>query len=106
LKVTAFWVIAPCSLVEVLRCYRCAYCLYHQGYESIWSVCRLQLYWLHYHGDGFIALMEAVHISETSVYFETTRRYFSERCHLHTHRRDNLKSHILLASQYGLYSWI
>jgi hypothetical protein len=42
----------------------------------------------------FIALMmEAVRISETSVYFnETTRRYVPEGYNLHTRRRDNLKS--------------
>jgi hypothetical protein len=45
----------------------------------------------------FIALMmEAVHISETSVYlYETTWRYIPEAYHLHTHHREKLKSHIL-----------
>jgi hypothetical protein len=28
---TVFWDVAPCSLVEVYRCYRGAYCLYRQG---------------------------------------------------------------------------
>jgi hypothetical protein len=28
---TAFWDIAPCSLVEVDRRFRSAYCLHHQG---------------------------------------------------------------------------
>jgi hypothetical protein len=38
--------------------------------------------------------MEAVHISETSVYSnETTRRYIPEGANLHTRRRENLKSH-------------
>jgi hypothetical protein len=41
-------------------------------------------------------MMEAVPTSETSVYFETTRRYIPEDCHFHTRRRENLKSHILL----------
>jgi hypothetical protein len=41
--------------------------------------------------------MEAVHTSETSVYSSaTTRRYIPEGSHLHTRRRENLKSHILL----------
>jgi hypothetical protein len=26
-----FWVVAPCSLVEVYRRFRGAYCLHHQG---------------------------------------------------------------------------
>jgi hypothetical protein len=38
-------------------------------------------------------MMEAVHTSETSVYFnETTRRYIPEGFRLHTRRRENLKS--------------
>jgi hypothetical protein len=32
-------------------------------------------------------MMEAVHITETSVYFESTRRYMSEICRLHMCRR-------------------
>jgi hypothetical protein len=45
-----------------------------------------------------IALMiEAVRTSETSAYFnETTRRYNTEYQHLHTGRRENLKSHKLV----------
>jgi hypothetical protein len=40
-------------------------------------------------------MMEAVRISETSVYSdENTRRYIPEDCKLHTRRRENLKSHI------------
>jgi hypothetical protein len=31
MKMTAFWDIAPCSLVEVDRHFRGAYCLHHQG---------------------------------------------------------------------------
>jgi hypothetical protein len=38
-------------------------------------------------------IMEAVRTSETSVYSETTRCYIPERSHLHTRRRENLKSH-------------
>jgi hypothetical protein len=39
-------------------------------------------------------MMEAVHISETSVNFNvTTRRYILEDSKLHTRRRENLKNH-------------
>jgi gamma-glutamylcysteine synthetase len=39
-------------------------------------------------------MMDAVHTSETSVYFnETIRRYISQGCHLHTRHRGNLKAH-------------
>jgi hypothetical protein len=39
-------------------------------------------------------LMEAVSTSETSVnLYETTRRDIPEDSHLHTRRRENLKSH-------------
>jgi hypothetical protein len=45
---------------------------------------------------AFIALMmEAVRTSETSVNFNVaTRLYIPEDSKLHTHRRENLKSHI------------
>jgi hypothetical protein len=49
LKMTVFWDVVPCSLVEINQCFRCVYCLHHQGDE-----------WL---------LMEAVSMSETSVNF-------------------------------------
>jgi hypothetical protein len=42
-------------------------------------------------------MMEAVRISETSVYFYgVTRRYIPEGCHLHTSCRENLKCHNLI----------
>jgi hypothetical protein len=37
------------------------------------------------------ALLEAVHTSETSVYYETTWCRILEGWHLHTHRSENLK---------------
>jgi hypothetical protein len=33
-KMTVFWDVAPCSLVEDYRHFRGAYCLHHQGDES------------------------------------------------------------------------
>jgi hypothetical protein len=40
------------------------------------------------------AMMEAVHTSDMSVYFnKTTWRYIQESCHLHTCSCENLKSH-------------
>jgi hypothetical protein len=39
-------------------------------------------------------MLEAVRTTETSVNVsETTRRHIPEVCHLHTCRRENLKSH-------------
>jgi hypothetical protein len=32
---TVFWDVAPCSLVEVYQRFRGAYCLLHQGDESL-----------------------------------------------------------------------
>jgi hypothetical protein len=56
IKMTAFWDMASCNLIETDWHFRGAYCLYHQG-------------------DDF---------PETSVYFhETTRRHIPEGCHLH-----------------------
>jgi hypothetical protein len=34
-KMTAFWDVAPCSLVENDRCFRGTYCSYHQGDEML-----------------------------------------------------------------------
>jgi hypothetical protein len=31
MKMAVFWVVAPCSLVEVNQCFRGGCCLYHQG---------------------------------------------------------------------------
>jgi hypothetical protein len=45
-------------------------------------------------------MMEAARTSETLVnYYQTTRRYNPEDSHLHTHRRENLKSYNLHRSQ-------
>jgi hypothetical protein len=49
----AFWDVAPCSMGEVDRRFRNAYCL-----KAL--------------------MIEGVRTSETSVYFETTRRYIPE----------------------------
>jgi hypothetical protein len=39
-------------------------------------------------------MMEAARTSETLVnFYQTTRRYNPEDSHLHTHRRENLKSY-------------
>jgi hypothetical protein len=47
--------------------------------------------------SSIIALMmEAIRAPETSVYFDTRRRYIPEDCHLHMRRRENLKSHVAL----------
>jgi hypothetical protein len=32
-KMAVFWVVAPCSLVEVYQCFRGPCCLHHQGDE-------------------------------------------------------------------------
>jgi hypothetical protein len=67
MKITVFWDVAPCSLVEVDRRFRGAYFLHHQR------------------------------IPETSVRFhETTRRSIPEDSHIHTGHRENLKSHLSL----------
>jgi hypothetical protein len=42
-------------------------------------------------------MMEAARTSETLVNcYQTTRRYNPEDSHLHTHRRDNLKSYLVV----------
>jgi hypothetical protein len=67
MKTTAFLDVAPCCLTEVDRRFRGAFCLNHQRDEII------------------VLMTEAVHTSETLVYFnETKRLYIQEGCHFHT----------------------
>jgi hypothetical protein len=64
MKMTVFWVVAPCSLVEIERHFRDAPYLHHQG-----------------------LMMNAVSISETSVNFcDITRRILPEDGHLQDNR--------------------
>jgi hypothetical protein len=46
-------------------------------------------------------MMEAVITSETVNFYQNTRRDTQENSHLPTHRRENLKSH-LISSQFQL----
>jgi hypothetical protein len=63
---TVFWDIAPCCLVEVYRRFRGAYCLHHQGDESLITL-----------------MLEAVSTFETSVnFYQTSRRNIPEDSHL------------------------
>jgi hypothetical protein len=51
------------------------------------------------HPQSAIALMKAASTSETLVnFYQTTRRYNPEDSHLHTHRRENLKSYLGIIS--------
>jgi hypothetical protein len=34
MKMAVFWVVAPCSLVEVYQRFRGPRCLHHQGYDG------------------------------------------------------------------------
>jgi hypothetical protein len=71
-KMAVFWVVAPCSLVEIYQRFRGPCCLHHQGDRSY----------------------EAARTPETLVnFYQTSRRYIPEDSHLHTHRRENLKSY-------------
>jgi hypothetical protein len=68
MKMTVFWDVAPCSLVEVYRRFRCAHCLHHQGDET-------------------------TRTSKMSVnFYQTARHNIPEDVHLHTRHRQNLKS--------------
>jgi hypothetical protein len=67
-----FWVVAPCSLVEVYRSQVLAA-----------SIIRAII----------VLMMEAARTSETLVnFYQTTQRYNPEDSHLHTHCCENLKS--------------
>jgi hypothetical protein len=72
-----FWAVAPCNLVEVYQRFRGTCC-------SIIRVVMIAL------------MMEAARTSETPVsFYQTTRRNSPKGSHLHTRRRENLKSHII-----------
>jgi hypothetical protein len=62
MKMAVFWVVVPCSLVEVYRRFKGDCCLHHQG----------------------AMVMDASSMSETLVNsFQTTRRNNPEDSHLH-----------------------
>jgi hypothetical protein len=83
-----FWIVAPCSLVEIYLRFRGTCCTLHQGCENVRGL--------------FIALiMEAASTSETSInFYQTTRRYNPEDSRLHTLRRENLKSYLIFELQF------
>jgi hypothetical protein len=66
-----FWIVAPCSPVEVYQRFRGPCCI-----------------------QGVALMMETASTSETLViFYQTTRRYNPEDGHLHNRRRENLKSY-------------
>jgi hypothetical protein len=68
-KMVVFWVVAPCSLVEV--------------YQRFRGPCIMR------------AMMKAARTSGTLVnFYQTARRYNPEDSHLRTHRRENLKFNV------------
>jgi hypothetical protein len=65
MKMAVFWVVMPCSLVEVYRRFRGTCCLHRQGNKII------------------ALMMEAANISETSVnFYQNTRHNNPEDSHL------------------------
>jgi hypothetical protein len=125
LKTVVFWDVAPCSLVETDWSLRGACCLHHRGSEGqnrlAFLIRRAYCENSGSHGgaydDGCLLGccvrtglrvttacclrcpgLEAASTSETSVNsYQTTRRYIPEDSHLHTHRRENIKSHRICA---------
>jgi hypothetical protein len=76
-KMTVFWYVAPCSLLEIDRRFRGAYCFHHQG-------------------DKIALMIEAVNTSKTLAnLYETTRCNIPEDGNFHTRRHENLKSHLV-----------
>jgi hypothetical protein len=70
-----FWDVAPCSLVEVYRRFRGAYCLHLQVVITL--------------------MMEAASTFETSInFYQTTRCNIPEDGNLHARSLENLKSHL------------
>jgi hypothetical protein len=75
MKMAVFWVVLPCSLVEVYQRFRGPCCLHHQS-------------------EVFALMMEAARSSETLVnFYQTIRVYNPEDSHLPANRRENLNSY-------------
>jgi hypothetical protein len=73
MKMAVFWVVAPCSPVEIYQRFRGPV-----GPDD---------------AGRFALMMEAATTSETLVnFYQTTRRYNPEDSHLRTHRREIQKS--------------
>jgi hypothetical protein len=70
LKMANFWVVTPCSQVEVYRSFRGACCLHSQCKETSVN------------------------------FYQTTRRNNPEVSHLHTRRRENRKHHSFSSAQF------
>jgi hypothetical protein len=86
MSIAVFWVVAACSLVEVYRRFRGACCFHHQDDMNAASIIRAM--------SLIVLMIEAANTSETSVkIYQATRRNNPEDSHLHTHRRENLKSY-------------
>jgi hypothetical protein len=74
IKMTVFWYVVPCSLVEVYRRLRCAYCLHRQGKIAL--------------------MMDVASTSEISVnFYQTTRCNIPEDSHL---QLDEFLWHLML----------
>jgi hypothetical protein len=92
MKMTVFWDVAPCSLVEDYRRFRGACCLHHQGdeWEPASAAKVLPGPTGSYMSNRFLArgllialMMEASSTSETSVnFYQTTRSNIPEDSHL------------------------
>jgi hypothetical protein len=69
----------------------------HTGMTKVWCniATRDRLIQFILLGGTIVLMMEAVSTYETSVnFYQTTRRNIPEDSHLHTRRRENLKSHL------------
>jgi hypothetical protein len=82
LKMAVFWVVMLCSLIEGKGGFGGVFCLHHQGdHRSEYVI--------------IAVMIEATSTSETKVnFYQTTRCYNPEDSHLHTHRRENIKSYM------------
>jgi outer membrane phospholipase A len=76
MKMSAFWDIALCSLIEVDQHFRGAYCLHHRGYKT------------------------------SVYFNDTTWCYILESCHLHNSHHENLKSQKLVSLNLQLYGHV
>jgi hypothetical protein len=94
MKMAVFWVVAPCSLVEVCRCSKGTCSLHHQADEK--AAREESVLIPQFLASGLLnaLITEAANTSETSVNsYQTTRRSNLADIHLHTRRREDLEPH-------------
>jgi hypothetical protein len=83
----AFWIVMPCSLIEVCQCFRGTYCLHLQSQKLSQARSRQQIFLLLL-ACLLASWLLAVHSSEISQNYWTTQCHILEDCTFSSDRSD------------------